>query len=81
MQDGENVEDAIKPGGCLDTMLGEVDSATEYVEFLVCSDSIPAFRIAAKAVKKRGVRMAWTTIKDEPLYATSGGSGGSVPLH
>jgi hypothetical protein len=80
VQDGENVEDAIKSGGCLDTMLGEIDLATEYVKFLVCSDSIPAFRIAAKTAKKRHVGMAWTTIKDEPLYATSGGSNGAIPI-
>jgi hypothetical protein len=74
--DGENAEDAIKPGGCLDVMLSEIDPSKEYVKFLVCSDSVQAFRVATKAVKKRGISIAWEPGKDQTLYGVQSGPGG-----
>jgi len=81
-KDGEPVGEAIKPGGCLDTMLNELDPAKQYFRFLVCADSIPAYRAAAAAVCDRGFLCAWDTYADGPLWQTNSaatpGPGGVI---
>lgn len=74
VRDGEPISDAIKPGGCLDSLLSKIDPTKEYTMFLVCPDSISAFRIVAKKAKECGVRCAWKPGKDTTL--TFGGKPG-----
>lgn len=72
VKDGEPINDAVKPGGCFDSLLSEIDPAKEYAVFLVCPDSVSAFRVAAKKAKERGIRYAWKPGEDTTLYGGSG---------
>jgi hypothetical protein len=87
VKDGVPVEMAVEPGGVLDTALQRVAKEDSYVEFMVCADSIPAFRAAIREVGKRGLAYTWQTFVDDfPHYQpydpgnSSGPSETEVPV-
>jgi len=68
---GDPIHEAIQPGGCLQSLLAQMDPEKAYVLFLVCEDSIGAFRVAVSRAKGLGIRYGWFPVKDVPLYAGS----------
>ena len=68
VRDGEVLSDALAPGGILAKILAETDKEKEYIQFLVTSDSISAYRAVIKTLAERGIRYNWTTWTDKTIY-------------
>jgi len=64
IKEGEPVSEAIVAGGCLDQLLSKLDTDKWYVSFLVCTDSIAAFRVAVEHVRNRKISYTWKPEED-----------------
>lgn len=90
---GETVRQSLGPDGVLGALLTSLDPGRQFVRFLVCPDSLPAFReitaeIAqrnrpASAKRRSPIRFTWDTWWDDiqfPLPSGSSGAGASGPV-
>ncbi|MFW6119055.1 MAG: hypothetical protein ACOC7S_01820 [Planctomycetota bacterium] len=67
VKSGQPIDQAIRSGGLLTSVLGEMDPEDEYVVFFVCADSIPAYYAARKVAIERGIAYDWEAHEDQPL--------------
>ena len=77
VRDGVSIREALEPGGVLDALLRKSDPDKKFVQLLVCSDSIPAFRAVAEFISKRGFAYGWDTSKDDLIVLDTNAISGS----
>ena len=75
VKDGEPVDQAISPGGCLDRILSAL-GPNECISFQVCADSITAFRTLVEHVRTRKIAYTWEPEEDRAFIFSAGGGGG-----
>ena len=76
--DGETIDKALQPGGCLDKELRKVFSSANYVKFFVCPDAVLAYRVATEKVKARNFKVFWVPYDGKPIGGSPGGGGETI---
>jgi hypothetical protein len=80
IKEGEPVSEAIGAGGCLDKLISKLDTDKVYVSFLICTDSIAAFRVAVEHVRKCKISYTWKPEEDRAFILIGDtASGQSAP--
>jgi TolA-binding protein len=75
VRDGEPVEEALDAGGCFAQQLEKTSTNTHKVQFWVCPDAVPTYRLMAEAVKKKGYTIFWIPHDDKPITVSGSGGG------
>jgi len=74
VKDGEPVDQAISPGGCLEQILSALGS-NECISFQVCADSIAAFRTLVEHIRSRRITYTWEPEEDRDFIFGGAGAG------
>jgi hypothetical protein len=76
--DGETIEKALQPGGCLDKELRKVFCNANYVKFFVCPNAVLTYRAATEKVKARSFKVFWVPYDGKPIGGSYGSGGESI---